>query len=153
MFGMFGPKTKEEAIKKILYYQSQPILYSGVVPYEKEINQLKDKFKIDDGEIEIARKKMREKEDDERRKRNKEEEERSQFGGKKSRKSRKMRKSKKSRKMKKSRKSRKMRKSRKSRKMRKSRKSRKMKGKGCGCGRVNCPYCRGRRTCACPYRK
>ena len=79
---MFGPKTKEEAIKKILYYQSQPTFYSGVVPYEKEIRQLKDKFSIDDGKIEKARKKMREKEDDERRKRNKEEEERSQFGGK-----------------------------------------------------------------------
>ncbi len=33
------------------------------------------------------------------------------------------------------------------------RKSRKMKGKGCGCGRMNCPYCRGRRSCACPYRR
>ena len=57
MFGMFGPKTKEEAIKKILKYQS--VMYSGVVPYEKEIRQLKDKFNIDDGEIENSRKKNR----------------------------------------------------------------------------------------------
>jgi len=61
MFGIFGPKSKEEAIQKILYYQSQPAMYSGVVPYEKEINQLKDKFNIDDGEIEQARKKVKEK--------------------------------------------------------------------------------------------
>ena len=42
---------------------------------------------------------------------------------------------------------------RKSKKSRKMRKSRKMKGKGCGCGRMNCPYCRGRITCRCPYRR
>ncbi len=24
-----------------------------------------------------------------------------------------------------------------------------MRGKGCSCGRMNCPYCRGRRSCAC----
>ena len=129
MFGMFGPKTKEEAIKKILKYQSEPRMYSDVVPYEKEIRQLKDKFSIDDGEIEKARKKMREKKEEEQRRKEHEEESRSYYGGKKSRKSRKMRKS------------------------RKSRKSRKMKGKGCGCGRMNCPYCRGRRSCACPYRR
>jgi hypothetical protein len=57
MFGMFGPKTKEDAIKKILKYKSEPRMYSDVVPYEKEIRQLKDKFNIDDGEIEQARKK------------------------------------------------------------------------------------------------
>ncbi len=34
-------------------------MYSDVVPYEKEIRQLKDKFNIDDGEIEQARKKNR----------------------------------------------------------------------------------------------
>ena len=101
MFGMFGPKTKEEAIQKILYYQSQPAMYSGVVPYEKEINQLKDKFKIDDGEIEIARKKKREKEQEEQERREAEERSRDYYGGKKSRK---MKKSRKSRKMKKSRK-------------------------------------------------
>tara|TARA_Y100000389_G_scaffold23281_2_gene19916 strand:- start:29554 stop:29655 length:102 start_codon:yes stop_codon:yes gene_type:complete len=32
-------------------------MYSDVVPYEKEIRQLKDKFNIDDGEIEQSRKK------------------------------------------------------------------------------------------------
>ena len=42
MFGMFGPKTKEDAIKKILKYKSEPRMYSDVVPYEKEIRQLKD---------------------------------------------------------------------------------------------------------------
>ena len=72
---MFGPKTKEDAIKKILKYQSEPRMYSDVVPYEKEIRQLKDKFNIDDGEIEKARKKMREKEEEEQRRRDKEEEE------------------------------------------------------------------------------
>jgi len=141
MFGMFGPKTKEDAIKKILKYQSEPRMYSDVVPYEKEIKQLKDKFNIDDGEIEQARKKKIEKENEEMRRREAIETERSYYGGRKSRKIRK------SRKMKKSRKSRKMRKSR------KIRKSRKMKGKGCGCGRMNCPYCRGRMSCRCPYRR
>ena len=62
MFGMFGPKTKEEAIKKILKYQSEPRMYSDVVPYEKKIKQLKDKFSINDSEIEKATKKMREEE-------------------------------------------------------------------------------------------
>jgi hypothetical protein len=126
MFGMFGPKTKEDAIKKILKYQSEPRMYSDVVPYEKEIRQLKDKFNIDDGEIEQARKKKIEKENEEMRRREGIETERSYYGG---RKSRKMKKS------------------------RKSKKSRKMRGKGCGCGRMNCPYCCGRTSCACPYRR
>ncbi len=56
MFGMFGPKTKEDVIKKILKYKSEPRMYSDVVPYEKEIRQLKDKFNIDDGEIEKTKK-------------------------------------------------------------------------------------------------
>ena len=120
MFGMFGPKTKEEAIKKILKYQSEPRMYSDVVPYEKEIRQLKDKFNIDDGEIEKARKKMREKQEEEQERREAEERTRDYYGGRKSR---------------------------------KSKKSRKMKGKGCGCGRMNCPYCRGRRSCRCPYKR
>jgi len=77
MFGMFGPKTKKDAIQKILKYQSEPTMYSGVVPYEKEIRQLKDKFSIDDGEIEQARKKMKEKEEEERHRRYGEEDERS----------------------------------------------------------------------------
>ena len=137
MFGMFGPKTKEDAIKKILKYKSEPTMYSGVVPYEKEIRQLKDKFSIDDGEIKQARKKVKEKEE-ERIRRDREEEGEVLLGGKKCRKSRK---------------SKKLRKSRKPRKSRKSRKSRKMRGKGCGCGRMNCPYCVGRRSCRCPYRR
>ena len=117
MFGMFGSKTKEDAIKKILKYKSEPRMYSDTIPYEKEIRQLKDKFSIDDEEINLARKKKREQEDEQMRRRAAIESERSYYGG------------------------------------RKSRKSRKMKGKGCGCGRINCPYCRGRRSCACPYRR
>ena len=112
--------NKIDAIQKILQYKSVLPMSSGVVPYEKEIRQLKDKFSIDDGEIEHARKKMKKKEEEERHRRDGEEEERGYYGGKKSR---------------------------------KMRKSRKMKGKGCGCGRMNCPYCRGRRSCACPYRR
>ena len=83
MFGMFGPKSKEDAIKKILKYQSEPRMYYDVVPYEKEIKQLKDKFNIDDGEIEEARKKVKEKEQEERIRRDREEEWRSSSGGKK----------------------------------------------------------------------
>jgi hypothetical protein len=89
MFGMFGPKSKEDAIKKILKYKSEPAMYSGIVPYEKEIRQLKDKFSIDDGEIDQARKKMKEKEEEQQRRKQSEEESRSYYGGKKSRKSRK----------------------------------------------------------------
>jgi hypothetical protein len=36
MFGMFGPKTKDHAIKKILEYKSVPTMHSGVDHYGKK---------------------------------------------------------------------------------------------------------------------